>query len=364
MFARGGASTHTDGMGLLKRVVSRHSSKLWELETRVMHRMGLARPPIAVQWLTTMTCDLACPHCYVRAGKKCDGELTTDEVKTLLIDPMVSLGCTELVIAGGEPLLRKDLGEILTYASDKDISWSMHTHGGLVRRCLPWIESTPPAMVAVSLDGPQGYHDAFRGKENCHARALDAMQALKDIGVDEVVAGTTVTRQNADLLVDMIPVVAASAADSWGLHLIAPEGRGADDEDLLPTAEQLRRVAQMARRARSFLHVELDNEWGGAGANDLLYRDTPFSCGAGRFSCVVSSTGDVTACTTSDPGEAEGNIRLESFHDIWVNRFDRFRCQSAGADSCADSSDCWLQTRNGRSPKQSAFLLHPEDLAS
>ena len=337
-------------MGLLKRVLARHSSDLWELESRVMHRMGLARPPIAVQWLTTMACDLKCPHCYVSAGKKCHQELTTQEVKQLVIDPMVRLGCQELVIAGGEPLLRKDLSEVLRYAADQGIGWSMHTHGGFVRRHLSWMQDTLPTMVAVSLDGPPAYHDNFRGKEHCFDKALDAMRALKEIGVEEVVAGTTVTRQNADLLVDMMPIVAASSADSWGLHLVAPEGRAGGD--LLPTPDQLQRIAQIARRARSFLRVELDNEWGGAEGSDLLYRDSIFSCGAGRFSCVVHSTGEVSACTTADPEESEGNVRETSLQDIWVHGFNRFRC-SGGI--CGDSSDCWLQTRNGRSPKASSF---------
>ncbi len=337
-------------MGLLKRVIARHSSELFELETRLMHRMGMARPPIAVQWLTTMACDLKCPHCYVSAGCKQQGELSTEEVKRLVIEPMAELGCKELVIAGGEPLLRKDLREVLEYAHGKGIGWSMHTHGGFVRRNLSWIEKTPPIMVAVSLDGPPAYHDTFRGKEHCFDKAIDAMQALKELGVEEVVAGTTVTRQNSDLLVDLMPLVAASSADSWGLHLVAPEGRAG--AHLLPTPEQLQRVAQMARRLRSFMRVELDNEWGGAEGDDLLYRDTIFSCGAGRFSCVVHATGEVTACTTADPTESEGNVRTTSLHDMWLSGFNRFRC---GTGVCGDSTDCWLQTRNGRSPKAAAF---------
>lgn len=226
----------------------------------------------------------------------------------------------------------------------------MHTHGGYVRKCLPWIQESLPTMVAVSLDGPPAYHDNFRGKENCFDKAVDAILALQEIGVDEVVAGTTVTRQNADLLVDMMPLVVASGADSWGLHLVAPEGRA--QSDLLPTKEQLQRVAQMARRARSYMRVELDNEWGGAEGNDFLYRDSIFSCGAGRFSCVVGATGNVSACTTADPHESEGNVRETSLSEICTSKFDRFR---TGSGLCGDSSDCWLQTRNGHSAKASAF---------
>src|SRR5689334_23610023 len=62
------------------------------------------------------------------------------------------------------------------------------------------------------------------------------------------------------------------------------------DLELLPTPRQLRRAASFGRRLRAVFHVELDNEWGGAGADDPFYRDAAFHCGAGRISCVVAAT--------------------------------------------------------------------------
>jgi radical SAM protein with 4Fe4S-binding SPASM domain len=338
-------------MGLLHRLFAARAPQVWELETRLLHRLGLVRPPTAVQWLATSACDLTCPHCYTQAGKKSDGELDTDEVKRLVIDQLAALEQPTFVIAGGEALLRKDLPGIVAHAARRGVPWALHTHGGPVLRHRDLFRRHPPCMVAVSLDGPRAHHDAFRGRDGSFDRALAAVRALKEDGVGEVVIGTTVTRHNADLLADIFPIVAASGADSWGLHLVAPEGRA--EASLLPTPGQLRRAAAFARRKRAVFHVELDNEWGSAGADDVFYRDHPFQCGAGRTSLVITPTGEVMPCTTVDAAESQGNVRREPLAKIWVTRFARFR--KAGHGIASETKDCWLQTRNGRSCRGAAF---------
>ena len=318
-----------------------------------MRRLGLVRPPSAVQWMATTACDLACPHCYSHAGRAGRGELSRDEACGLIVDELVKLDRPMLVIAGGEPLLRRDLRGIVAYAGERGVNWSLHTHGGHVARHEAMFREHPPKMAAVSLDGPREYHDRFRGREGSFDAALRAVSLLKATGCGEVVIGTTVHRQNADLLPRMIGPVLESGADSWGLHLVAPEGRGGRTAELMPHPEQLRRVAGLARRMRQMMHVEMDNEWGSAGEADPFYRDHPFLCGAGRFTCVVSATGLVMPCTTTDAAEAEGDVRTQPLSRIWQRGFGRFR--RGGCGSCSDGSECWLQARHGRSVRRHAF---------
>jgi radical SAM protein with 4Fe4S-binding SPASM domain len=340
-------------MGLLGRLFGRHAADVWRAEARLLHRLGYVHPPQAVQWISTSMCDLTCPHCYSNAGRKEQGELSTDEAKVLLIDELVKLDRPTFVIAGGETLLRRDFDEIITYTHRQRVPWAIHTHGGRVEQHLDTFERCPPVMAAISLDGPRDYHDNFRGKAGSFDAALRAIRALKRIGVPEVVAGTTVTRGNADLLADMVETVLTCGADSWGLHLMTPEGRASEHADLLPTPAQLRRVAALGRRMRAVFKVELDNEWGSAGADDAFYRDTPFQCGAGRFSCVVSATGEVMPCTTTDPAESQGNLRDLPLSRIWADGFAAFRAKGDAVKS--DCDDCWLQTRHSHSCRTPAF---------
>lgn len=340
-------------MGLLHRLYARAAPEVWETETRLLHALRLVRRPVAVQWIATAMCDLRCPHCYSGAGKRAEGELTTQEAIRLVVDELVALGRPTFVIAGGELLLRRDIAEIVAHARAQGLEWAMHTHGGHVPKFRSLFERHPPTLAAISLDGEARQHDLFRGRQGSHAAALAAIRTLKECGCPEVVAGTTVTRENADRLADLFPIVAASGADSWGLHLFAPEGRGAEHTALCPTPEQLRRVAAFARRKRGLFHVELCNEWGSAGADDRFYRDQPFLCGAGRISCVVGATGEVLPCTTTDLRESEGNVRDRLLRDIWTRGFTRFR--SAGHRECSDGHECWLQARNGNPCREQAF---------
>jgi radical SAM protein with 4Fe4S-binding SPASM domain len=340
-------------MGLLHRLYARAAPEVWETETRLLHALRLVRRPVAVQWIATAMCDLRCPHCYSGAGKRAEGELTTEEALRLVVDELVALGKPTFVIAGGELLLRRDIAEIVAYARAQGLEWAMHTHGGHVPKFRALFERHPPTLAAISLDGEQRQHDLFRGRQGSHAAALMAIRTLKECGCPEVVAGTTVTRENADRLADLFPIVATSGADSWGLHLFAPEGRGAEHTALCPTPEQLRRVAAFARRKRGLFHVELCNEWGSAGADDRFYRDQPFLCGAGRISCVVGATGEVLPCTTTDLRESEGNVRDRPLREIWTRGFKRFR--AAGHRECSDGHECWLQARNGNPCREQAF---------
>ena len=349
----------------LHRLYARHAAAVWELEARILRARGQFRAPQAAQWIATRACNLSCGHCYSHAGHRHPDELTTEEAFAL-IDALVEMGCPDLVIAGGEPLIRPDLAEIVGYAVSRGIRWSLHTHGGLVARNRALFERHPPALAAVSLDGPRAVHDAFRGRAGSFDAALQAVEILCEIAEDrddaQVVIGTTVTSRNADLLADLAETVMESPADSWGLHLFAPEGRGAEHTQLLPSPRQLRQVAALVRRLRRRMDVDLDNEWGSAGSLDPFFRDQPYLCGAGRFTFVVGVDGAIMPCTTTDPAEAEGNIRTDSLPRVWRTGFGRFRGDSGGI--CSNGADCWLQTRNGNSCRKAAFGgdLPPEPL--
>src|SRR5688572_31833138 len=133
-------------MGLLHRLYAKYAPEVWEVETRLLHKLGLARRPVAAQWLVTAACDLKCPHCYSAAGKRVKGELSTDEAKRLLIDELVALGGPTLVFAGGELLLRKDIPELVRYAVGAGLRWAMHTHGALVPKFQSLFEECPPSL--------------------------------------------------------------------------------------------------------------------------------------------------------------------------------------------------------------------------
>ena len=72
-----------------------------------------------------------------------------------------------------------------------------------------------------------------------------------------------------------------------------------------------------------------------------------YSAWTGAF--IVSATGEVMPCTTTDLAESAGNVRERAFSRIWADGFGRFR---SGA---VDGRECWLQARNGHAVREHAF---------
>ena len=88
-------------------------------------------------WETTLRCNAKCKHCGSRAGE-CDtlkDELTTDEIKKAFKDIAEKIEPSKILInvTGGEPLLRKDLFEVMDYSHNElGFRWGITTNGLLI----------------------------------------------------------------------------------------------------------------------------------------------------------------------------------------------------------------------------------------
>ncbi|MBI5502473.1 MAG: radical SAM protein [Deltaproteobacteria bacterium] len=320
---------------------------------------GVPAAPRLVQWMATARCPLSCPHCLADAGPTADRrpptaapELGTDEALGL-VDQVAKLGASEFLVTGGEPLARPDLPVVIEHMGRAALRWSLNTSAepyGAVRAAL---ERHPPAFVAVSVDGPPGVHDAFRGRCGALEESLRAIEFFAGLG-SVVAAGTTVTRRNFGALPDTLALVARTRAAHWGLHLLVPEGRASRRPELFLRRPELRRLLRFVADKRRHYPVVMADELGWCGDWEPLLRDAPWRCGAGREQCVVLPDGEVVPCTTIDRSESAGNVRALSLAGIWRDGFPELReGRVAGAcrrcehlPSCGGG--CWLLRRRGR----------------
>ena len=310
---------------------------------------GYSIVPRLVQWMVTARCDLACPHCL--AVPDGQGELTTGEALHL-IEQVGEIGVGELLLTGGEPLCRGDFCELVDGLRRHGVNWSLNTAVEPSVEQKRAIASWPPGFVAVSLDGPQRFHDKFRGRAGAYDEAMRSMAWFRELGV-EVAAGTTVTALNYAYLPETFTRVVASGATSWGIHLVVPEGRAATRKGLELSASQLRGLIQLVAEKRRHFPVTMADEIGYCGTWEPLLRDGPFYCGAGRSGCVVLWDGEVVPCTTTDRSTSAGNVRTRPLLGIWQEGFSELR-KLEPISKCrrcdywlACSGGCWLQRRKG-----------------
>jgi radical SAM protein with 4Fe4S-binding SPASM domain len=96
------------------------------------------RFPLRAEIDVTYRCNFKCIHCYNSPFQKTipqSSEITNAQIKKI-IDELVDLGSFSMAFTGGEPLLRKDILDILWYARSKGIYVSLFTNGYFVNKKL------------------------------------------------------------------------------------------------------------------------------------------------------------------------------------------------------------------------------------
>src|SRR5262245_42629968 len=142
------------------RLDGRLDAELLAVDVPPDHLVG----PLAVHLEVIAACNLSCTHCFAGELPRNQHPLSVREMAELFAD-LARLGSFRLGLTGGEPLLRKDLFEILDAATDAGLHPCLTTNALLLteeiarelgRRPLVWLN--------VSLEGPTAeVNDAVRG---------------------------------------------------------------------------------------------------------------------------------------------------------------------------------------------------------
>jgi len=192
--------------------------------------------PFTLAWEITRACALSCLHCRAAAQPRRDpSELTTEEALRV-IDQIHDTGNPILVVTGGDPLMRRDVFDLLTYAVQKELRTSLTPSATalVTPRNLKRVRETGVRRVGISLDGPTAeVHDAFRGFQGAFQRTLDIMRDVAEAGLSLQI-NTTVTRHNLPVLEAMPDIVARSGAVQWSVFFLVPTGRGKVDDMVSP----------------------------------------------------------------------------------------------------------------------------------
>jgi radical SAM protein with 4Fe4S-binding SPASM domain len=318
---------------------------------------AVAAPPLRlVFWETTQACNLACKHCRASAVAWADPkELKYDEACRMM-DAMVRLGKPVLVFSGGEPLMRKDIFELMGEARKRGLPFALSTNGTLLDEAMAdRVAEARPHRVSISLDGPDAAtHDAFRQSSGAFEASVAGIRRLRARGI-AVQVNTSVTTHNAHLLPQIYTLVHGEDCCAWHLFMLVPVGCGLQipDEQRLAAGSYERTLrwfvtaqahAAMEMKATCAPHVvriarqlfpdgvpaSIQDEHGagveplGAGHPGGHPGGKPGvhpsaaagkGCLAGRGICFVSRFGQVQGCGYLPL--AAGQLRAEDLDQIW-----------------------------------------------
>jgi len=151
-----------------------------------------------VQWFITRRCNYRCRGCNVWRRQD-NQELSTEEIKRGL-DILRELGVIEVVLSGGNPLLRGDIGEIIDYASRFFIT-TVYDNGSMAAEKVDDLHNAD--LVAISIDSlnPQK-NDYIKGVEGAWKKSVASVKRLLEEGVS-VCVSPTISQLNMYEILDL-----------------------------------------------------------------------------------------------------------------------------------------------------------------
>jgi radical SAM protein with 4Fe4S-binding SPASM domain len=182
----------------------------------------------------TQRCNLACKTCYVSDFIQKDSDRLSFEDISSIFDVCAEVGCSRVDISGGEPLLRRDLVQILKRARQLFEIVTLTTNGIKLddQTCAKLANLVD--FINISLDGSTAeINDRVRGRGS-FKKALTGLMTLKSSGfpMQQVAITPTATNMNHENLEDVLDIADRfGAAASFGFFM--PTGRGLCNQDEL-----------------------------------------------------------------------------------------------------------------------------------
>lgn len=291
-----------------------------------------ALAPNVIAWESTRACNFACVHCRAQAQKLPDpNQLTTQEALSL-VDQIADLCKPVLIISGGDPLQRKDIFEIASYASSRGIRVVMSPSGSdITPDVIKKMKASGVKMISISLDGSKPeIHDNFRQVSGAFELAMKNMSYARQ-GDLAFRVNTTVTQHNLGDLSGILKLAAEAGAKEWDVFMLVPTGRGKVEMEITPSqyeetlqfiynasctspipikitcAPQYTRVIAQQQHQQQKEPAQTSTH----GGKHVSGR----GCMAGNGFCFISHVGEVFGCGFL-PIPA-GNIRQQSFKQIY-----------------------------------------------
>jgi pyrroloquinoline quinone biosynthesis protein E len=276
------------------------------------------RRPTTLLAELTHRCPLHCPYCSNPVDlARSQAELATDDWKRVFTQAR-ELGALQLGLSGGEPLIRRDLEELVAHAHTLGFYQTLVTSAvGLTRERAEKLKTAGLEHVQISIqDSDKDMAEKIAGTRSWDAK-LQAAQWIKELDFAFTV-NVVLHRANLDHLEELIDLAGALGADRIELANTQYYGWAVlNRESLMPTRAQIERSEAIVDRAvekyrgrMQIIYVLPD-----------YYSAFPKPCqgGWGNFYLVVAPDGRTMPCHAASQITtlAFDNVRDRSVRWIW-----------------------------------------------
>lgn len=168
---------------------------------------------LVVSFEVTLSCNCNCHHCDLGGIRKEEKQIQPQDYARLVrkLEPLV------VQISGGEPLLRKDVVEIVKAVKQfGGLPYTILVSNGRLLNEKIYLELKEAGInqLSVSLDFPDERHDKFRRHPGLFKHLKETIPRLAKYGFGDIILNSAITRANFR---ELIPL--AKKAMEWGVSI-------------------------------------------------------------------------------------------------------------------------------------------------
>lgn len=300
------------------------------------HTIGKRLAPISTYVAVTGRCMYNCWHCsakkFIKEKDDKSKEMTTNEVKKI-IKSLQDLGVGIIGFTGGEPLLRKDLEEIIASIDDRSISFLFSNGYSLSYEKAKSLKKAGLFGVGISIDSLyKENHDKKRGYIGAYYNSINAIKNCKKAGI-YTMAQTVCTKEmiKTKEINNLAKYLKEIGIDEFRILEPIPCGSLLVNKNEIFTAEEKKKLIN--------IHIEFNKDKSYPKTSVFPYVESKdqFGCGAGVQHSYIDSEGNFMPCDFVH--ESFGNVLSEDIKSIWSKMHGRLEkaktyCYAKKCDKC------------------------------
>jgi radical SAM protein with 4Fe4S-binding SPASM domain len=278
--------------------------------------------PVLSEIALTYRCQNKCEFCYASSpfrGSK-EEEMTTEEIKGIIHKTRYDANVPTISFTGGEPTLRKDLPELIKYASSIGMRTNLITNG---IKCADknFVDELAKAglnSAQVSLEShDEEIHNSIVGNKNAYKKVIQGIKNLKDTDIFTH-TNTTICMGNKDHLIPLVKFIKEEFNNAFlSMNMIIATGIAKDNENIDIGYSSIGKIVEPVIEYSERIDIKF-----------VWYSPTPYcifnpidhNLGAKSCACVsgllsINPKGEIIPCSSFDKGI--GSLLKHSFEYIW-----------------------------------------------
>lgn len=269
----------------------------------------------------TFRCELDCQFCYGK--ERTDVEMSTDEIKTHVIDNIASSGAKWIGFTGGDPLIRDDVFILMKYAKECGLEVILSTNGMLLNEeRIMKLKEIGVNRVGIGISGLNDIYENVMGG-GCFDTVDSALRRLVDEGF-EVSLRSVVTKRNVGTFMELVDYAHELGVYKFCRYNMIYSGKASPDIDVSESEKDAITIF-MIDKQREYPDLKLwlmerpyDNVLlTKLGFADTLDKMNIGKCGATKALINVAPNGDVYPCPYfHDAMEPIGNLMKHEISEL------------------------------------------------